>query len=217
MSVESLPSDETKIHEVLFDGSSIQIGKMHWYILKASNEMYERRYITRGATMDSTPFAEEVARDETHWWVFKKETDIDHFYKVTSDLLVPAQKLKEDSLLLKTKFVPESYKELVYSLKEFSNQHSTEINALYDYVVWLFNRDVLSPSILFYYRVWGSTRRSDRMITLMGDSPEQDEYTVKACTEIVFGLRNRNDSPIYSIYNDMASDIADSYDPEDLF
>ena len=210
-----MSTDEIKIHEILFDGSSLQMGKIHWYILRASNEMYERQYVEKGETRVSTAFAKEVAQDETHWWVFKKETDIDEFQKKTHNLLEQVQKLKEDSLSIKNKFVPESYDELVYNLKEFASQHSVEINALYDYVVWLFNRDVLAPSILFSYRVWGSTRRSVRIIRVIGNSPEQDENNVKTCIEIIFGLRDRMCWSIYTIYNDMASDIADSYDPED--
>jgi hypothetical protein len=161
-----------------------------------------------------TPFGEEVGQDEIHWWVFKKEDSIDKLYEKTRDLLESAQKLKEDSITLETKFVPRSYEELVYVIKKFTDQHAKEIQALQDYVFWLSDKDVLAPKILFTYRVWGSTNLSDRIIET-ADTIEKDEETVRKCTELALGLRRCNSYSISSIYWDIASDIAEGYDPEE--
>jgi hypothetical protein len=187
--------------------------------------MYNRQYVIKDddnfkgpikpSIIDITPFGEEVGSDEIYWWVFKKENDINELYEKTNNLLSSAQKLKEDSLLLKNKSVPKSYKELVLIIKEFADQHIREIEALYEYVVWLSCKDILAPAILFTYRVWGSTRRSDRMTSIKADSVKNDESTVKMCTQLVLGLQTRFGPTINMIYGDMASKIADSVDPEE--
>ena len=40
--------------------------------------------------------------------------------------------------------------------KAFAEQHRSEVYALHDYVMWLANRHLMAPRILFTYRVWGS-------------------------------------------------------------
>lgn len=200
------------------------LGKVHWYILKAANEMYRREYKIEekednGSTikfvkMGVTPFGEEVEQDEIHWWVFKKEDKIDELFEKTKNLLAPVQRLKDHSDAFATKFFPKSYKELVHQIKEFTEQHAKEIIALHDYVFWLSNKNVLAPKILFTSRVWGGTRLSDRTIET-ADSIEKDQETVKKCTELAVGLRKRSGLSIGMVYSDIASSIADSFDPEE--
>jgi len=48
---------------------------------------------------------------------------------------------------------PDSYEELLLTLRNFAEQHRAQIDALYDYVSWLMKRDVMAPRILFTYRV----------------------------------------------------------------
>ena len=220
--------EEIGYHKILFSGASLGLGRVHWCILKAHNEMYHMMYrieednsekedddsAIKPVKMDVTPFGEEVGQDEIHWWVFKKEDNIDELCEKTRNLLESAQKLKEDSITLETKFVPRSYKELVYVIKEFTDQHAKEIQALHDYVFWLSDKDVLAPKKLFTYRVWGSTRLSDRIIET-AEAIEKDEETVRKCTELALGLRSCNGYSISGIYWDIASDIADGYDPEE--
>ena len=62
---------------------------------------------------------------------------------------------------------------------------------LYEYVVWLDRKSVLAPEILFTYKVWGSTRRSDRSIDINVALPipeKEESGTLLRLAEIVLGL-----------------------------
>jgi hypothetical protein len=215
---------EIESHQALFDENSSKIGKTHWYIVKAFSEVYGRSNkeveITIGdsklPTVEPTPFGYEVGQNTIHWWVFKKETDIDQLAKRTNELLEHVQKLKEDSSQIKEKFIPKSYEALVVKIKEFIGEHTHDLDSLYAYTHWLASRDLLAPSMLFSYTVWGSTRRSDRIVTVNGDTPETDAERLNALTELVLGIRNSTNYAIQSTEWDMAQDIADSYDPEEM-
>jgi len=214
--------EEVKYHEALFSGSSLEIGKIHWYIQKADTEMERRRYIKQNKEglrdiMEDvlTPFGEEVGVDEVHWWVFKKETKMKELLDRTNNVLASAQKLKEDSLSLKNMVVPESYEGIVDRIKEFTEQDAEEIHALHDYVVWLHNRDILAPIILFTPRVWGTTRLADRMVQITANSIDEDQRKVELCAEKALGIRGRFSYTIGEVHNSIMADIYDSLDPED--
>jgi len=196
-------NEEVEInHDKLFSGSSLKIGKIQWYILKADSEK-ERN------------FGKKV-KDEIHWWVFEKETQIEELLNRTSSTLSSVQKLKEDSFSLKESYYPESYEELIAKIKEFTESHSKEVEDLYDYVVWLNKKDVLAPSILFTYRIWGSTRLSDRTIKITATTvDEENPEIIKRTTEIALGLFHRWQHTLYSAHSDISAEIADSIDPEE--
>ena len=58
---------------------------------------------------ETTPFGEEVGLDEIHWWVFRKESDLEELDMKTKETLALMQKLKEDSQAIKNKSLPKSY------------------------------------------------------------------------------------------------------------
>ena len=201
-------------HEELFSDSSSEVGKIHWYIQKADTEMRSRCHVKGGGALELTDFGREVGFDEIHWWVFKRETEVEELLNRTENTLSSVQRLKEDSFKFKETYYPESYSDLISKIKEFAEYHKDEIHALYDYVVWLHRKDVLAPCILFTYRVWGSTRLSDRRLEITATAIDEDQEMVKICTEFALGLRTRFFYTIDHVYLDIASDIADSIDPE---
>ena len=204
-------------HEELFLGSSLMIGKIHWYILKADTEIENKCVIKGKAPLEQdklTNFGKDAYLDQIHWWVFKKEREIEELLKRTKSTLDNVQKLKEDSSLLKGKYCPKSYLCLVRKIKEFTESHNKEICVLHDYVLWLHKKDVLAPSILFTYRVWGSTRLSDRRVKITANAIDEDQEMVKICTEFALGLRTRLGYTLNNVYLDIQRNIADSIDPE---
>ncbi|UZE92408.1 MAG: ATP-binding protein [Methanosarcinales archaeon] len=208
--------EEIKHHDELFSGSSWELGKIHWYIQQADTEMESKSLIKGEGFLEQdklTDFGKDVV-DEIHWWIFKKETEIEELLKRTESILNSVQKLKEDSSLLKEKYYPESYLDIIKKIKEFTESHKSEIRTLYDYVVWLHKKDVLAPSILFTYRVWGSTRLGDRAVKITANTIDKDRGKVKICTELALGLRTRFRYTIEGVYGDILSDIVDSIDPE---
>lgn len=210
---------EIKHHNILFSGSSLEVGKIHWFILKADTEMQSRRQIrTKGkfgnVVVKTTAFGEEVGQDVIHWWVFKKETQIQELLKRTEGVLKSVQKLKESSSSLKKKYFPESYLDLIDKIKAFSEQYKREIHDLYEYVVWLHKKDVLAPSILFAYRIWGSTRRSLIKLKITADKIDVDQQSVQKCVELALGLRQEASRIIELVYSDILNEIADSADDE---
>ena len=69
-------------HKRLFTDNSLKLGKILGFLLHAAQSVDERMYITRttkrGFTnRDLTEFGEEVGKDEIHWWVYKKEADLE--------------------------------------------------------------------------------------------------------------------------------------------
>jgi hypothetical protein len=107
------------------------------------------------STGETTAFGKEVGLDEIHWWVFEKETDVDELLAKTERTLESVQALKQPASKLKNN-EPESYLDLLLTLKDFAEQHRANIDSLHEYVSWLMKRDVMAPRILFTYRVWGS-------------------------------------------------------------
>jgi hypothetical protein len=209
--------DIETIHEKLFSGASLKIGKIQWYISKADFEM-EKLCFTEGNHGQSvvTAFGQEV-NDEIQWWIFKKETDITGLMDRTRIVLKSVQKLKEASLSLKEKFVARSYEELISKIKDFTESYAKEIDDLLDYIVWLNKKDVLAPSILYTYRVWGSTRLSDRYIPIMVSTIDDERpEVIRRTTEIALGLFLRDRYTIFSEYMDFAYDIYSS-DPENSY
>ncbi|MFX1286115.1 MAG: hypothetical protein ACFFB5_20895 [Promethearchaeota archaeon] len=96
---------EIHSHEKLFLGSSFKLGNFFWFLLKAATEMNklvykhplggrERRFI--GVSEYLTPFTSEILPHEIHWWVYKKESDIEELKSKTEVTLKAAQKLKEN-------------------------------------------------------------------------------------------------------------------------
>jgi Putative DNA-binding domain len=78
---------------------------------------------------------------------------------------------------------------LVGILRRFADEHSKEINTLHEYVRWLSARDVLAPTILFTYRVGGSTRMGDRSFDVDATPLEKlKPETILLLTERVLGL-----------------------------
>lgn len=203
-------------HDELFSEVPLKLGKALWYILKGNIELDRRMYVStlngRGV-VHLTSFGKEVGRDEIHWWVFKKDPNVQELKERTKHALESVQKLKEHAEIL-DRVEPDEYKDIISTLKDFALSHINEIEALYDYAYWLFDRDVLAPCILFTYRVWGSTRISDRFIEVEADSPESESLQlIYLLTEIAFGLNKHG----FYILNSVIADFSyDEYerDPE---
>ena len=209
-------------HKELFNDTGLEMGKILWYLQKAKTVMYSKMWVKHDLsvmhTLDSvydylTDFGREVNPDEIHWWIFKRETDIETLRKKTEGVLTCVQNLKNNSLELKRRCCPKSYHDLIQELQIFVELHKKDINALHDYVVWLHEKDVLAPSILFNYRIWGSTRLSDRQMIIVSNTIDDESVILEKCTEIAFGLADKNGYKLDSVYMDMSNDIWDS-DPE---
>ncbi|WOF16027.1 hypothetical protein F1737_04565 [Methanoplanus sp. FWC-SCC4] len=230
--------EELKEHEILYSGASLKLGEIHWHILKSEIELdnkaiiqevypkYEQfepkdcndlDFIKNSFKNESnfTEFGKEVLGDEIHWWIYQKEDDIDELESRTEQALKYLQKIKEDIEKLKNKSVAKNYSELINEIKNFSDEHKKEIEALLDYILWLKEKDIIAPSILFSYKVWGSTNRANRRILVNGEI-EESENDVILCTNIVLGLTNYLKSPILiREYMDIEYDIYSSIDPVD--
>lgn len=216
-------------HEILYSGNSLTLGKIHWNILKADTEL-ERR--SEKETLDDdfkesimnifhkagesfTEFGKEAYGDEIHWWVYTQETDFEDLKSKTESTLHSLQKLKEDAVDLDQSFLPNDYNELISRIKTFTDEHETEINTLYEYVLFLKNKDVLAPTMLFSFDVWGSTRLSDRTIKITKHNIDEDFDRVKFCTDIVLGIRYSCYPTISHVHSDMDSELFDRLDPEE--
>jgi len=179
-----MPFTSDEQHPTIPSPAALKLAKIHWYVLKSSSLMDELCCETVPEPIDglftfreyrSTNFGKEVGRDEIDWWINQKEANLDVFVQRSKAALEAAQILKLAATKLKGTD-PDSYEELLTTLMAFTEGHSPQIDTLYDYVRWLYSRDRLAPSILFTYKVWGTTRRSDRTVTLssFAETPEDE-------------------------------------------
>lgn len=213
------------MHKDLFSNNALTLGRIHWYLLKADNEIEARRCRKvsddppKPTKTELTEFGKEVGRDEIHWWIFKKETEIDELYTRTEHTLEAAQQLKEASSRLLTS-PPRVYDKLIATLRGFADTYSSEIDILCDYVAWLHSKDVLAPCILFSFRVWGATRLSDRSMSIDADTIDiEDPCKIERLTEIVFGLLQRGRYTLDSVRREVEYETYEAYadiDPEDI-
>jgi hypothetical protein len=206
-------------HDAVFCPETCRLGEILWHLLKADKMMEEKCYhrVKEGNFLryeSTTEFGKEVGRDEIHWWIFNKENEIDSFRVRSESALEVAERLKAHATALKG-LRPESYGALLTVLRAFAKTHQSDIEIIHDYLVWLRRRDPMAPSILFTYRVWGSTRRGDRSLDLRGDNPQdENQETIHALTEIALGLRVGMGLYAYDrALFDVGSEIYDS-DPE---
>ena len=180
----------TPTDEAIFCPVTLKLGEIHYLILWAERLMDSRRFVNPNSSLKFTEFGEEVEVDEIHWWVFKKDPNPEELRRRTERALEAAQVLKDKSAKLKDVRL-DSYEELLSILKEFAEQCSGEIETLRAYVSWLETLDPMAPRILFTYRVWGSTRMSDRRIQPFnaGAPLTPDASILKTATQIVLGIR----------------------------
>jgi len=214
-------------HEILYSGNSLMMGRIHWHILKANSELERRskkipqsgegrdHFNFHSAKVSLTDFGKEVLGKEIHWWIYKQETDFEDLKSKTESTLRKVQKLKEDAQELERSFITSDYKELILRLKSFTDEHEKEICSLYDYVIYLENKDILAPCVLFSYDTWGSTRLSERIIKITKGSIDEDFGNVQNCTDIALGILCGGRPVITREASEMDSEIYDRLDPED--
>jgi len=204
----------------LANADTSRLGALLWFLIHADSAMSSLR-VTRirvnpGNTLpiyrdQSTEFGREVGRDEIDWWINRKETDLAEFSRRAVLALKSAQVLKESSHALK-RIEVENYEELVERIKAFATKHSEQIAAVLEFANWLHNKNPLAPSILFTYKVWGSTRLADRIAPITqaaGSLEEEPPEVMGRLTETAWGFQSRG---LYT-YVHAAFDIgADFYD-----
>jgi hypothetical protein len=209
------------VYDVLYSPATLMLGEIHLRLLRSANQMDALRWIKvkttgRFSSLDLTDFGQEIGMDEIHWWVFKKEKDIHELREKTEEILNSVDLLREGAVKLINKR-PRSYGGLLTMLKDFAEQHFHEIEALKNYVSWLEARDPLAPRILFTYRVWGSTRMSDRQIkTTHQEAPRLERNLLRIAAEIVLGVRMDGGRVYDDTRNEMLFEIGDGMDPEEL-
>ncbi len=165
---------------------------------------------------ENTALGKEVGLDEINWWVFKKEADIEALRKRTESALKAVQVLKQAAVTLQNQS-PLTYIGLLATLRQFAEDHSQEIEALHKYVCWLHARELMAPHILFTYRVWGSTRMSDRWLGLDKKSLRDVEAKIEDARELarlVLGLRDHILHTFVRASFDIQEEVYNSIDPD---
>ncbi len=212
---------EDEAHAELRCPEILRLAQFHWYLLKSSKLMESLCFDfvdkqeggLKLRSVNSTEFGEEVGRDEIDWWINRKEGDLTAFEKESTAALDAAQTLKQAAAELK-KLDPESYTELLAELRTFAEQHGAEIDALCNYVRWLYSRDILAPSILFTYKVWGTTRMSDRIaeVTESAGAPEEESPDMMSMlSEIVLGIWARGLRKFDQAHMEVGYEVYDQY------
>ncbi len=67
-------------YEILFEGTSLDSGKLFWYILKAKTELDKRLQVPSKNNKEQVELSKlELQDDEIRWWITKKEKNIYNF------------------------------------------------------------------------------------------------------------------------------------------
>jgi len=204
---------------ILTDAASM-LGKLHWYLLRSSKLMSDERervfevpsYGLRIERHELTDFGQEVGRDEIDWWINRKEKDTPELHNRTEQALAAAQTLRTKAISLRG-FEPASYDELTTKFRGFVESCRAEVAVLYEYVVWLDHKSALAPEILFTYKVWGSTRMTDRAIDInfaLSTPEEEDSNIILRLTEIVLGLSDSHSSTVWRAEMDLLGEAYES-------
>lgn len=207
--------------EHLSGPATLKLGEFHWNILHSSKLMDSQRWQELKeegkpfSRHEFTDFGREVGLDEIHWWIFKKERNVAELGERAKVVLKSAEHLKDAAESL-GKRAPKSYEHLFRAVKEFADQHLADIEALLEFVNWLRERDAMAPRILFTYRVWGSTRMSDRTIEVPQELAKGDTATRVSCAELALGLSDRGRPTYEWIHNEMVYERYEQMDSEQL-
>ena len=206
-----------------------RLGRVHWYLAKAAAEQkaryYERLADEPGCDSDgslfkpSRPLSElgkEIGRDEINWWVFKRESDLHELKRRTSGILQHADVLKtatEKLRINQRKYT--RYIDVLATLRDFLDAPGGDISELERYVQWLYDRDHLAPTILFTYRVWGSTRLSNRTCSVAAPSiSDEDSVVIDRLAEIALGLWTQDSYTFDHAWRDVSYERYEGQDPE---
>jgi hypothetical protein len=212
---EIMPAKRDDRDDPLCCPATLKLGEIHWCILRAANLMHEKTTIQKKLGLaifiqsEVTSFGREVGRDEINWWVSKREKDIDGLKEHTEQALKAAQTLKEAADALRRN-KPEAYEELLAMLREFAEGHIAAIDQLHAYVRWLSERDVMAPTILFTYRVWGSTRRSERWPNVDTSSQVPQPDALRHLAEVVLGLSSHRLSTLDWAFFEVGQEMYES-------
>ena len=216
--------EEIEHHDSLMLDSALKLGKTNFLIQRSSAIIYNKSMVETKTRVTGTledednklnDFGHEINFDEIHWWIFKKETNLEELLERTEKTLNSTLKIKRDSDSLKKTVHFESYIETIQTLNKFIRDHDKEIQVLYEYVLWLKEKDVLAPSILFTRKIWRSTILDYKIIH--HPDIEENDLIIKRCTEGALGLGDPvHTYTLFEISMDIGFDLYDS-DPEGYY
>ena len=215
---------DSKRYSIVTDTTSM-LAELHWYLLKSSKLMSDERdrvmevfsCEVKIERRESTDFGREVGQDEIDWWINRKEQDTPELRERSERAMAAAQTLRTKAIALRG-CEPVSYDALMAKFKGFVESCRAEITVLYEYVVWLNGKSVLAPEILFTYKVWGSTRMSDRSTDInfaLSTPKEEEPGTLLKLTEIVLGLSDSHFSAFNRAQFDLFEEAYESGAGED--
>lgn len=206
--------DFSNLHQPIHNQSGEMLGRIHEILFHSSDELGLLCYRKEGLKTVRTEFGKEVGHDEIHWWVFDKEQELELLHQRTEEALRATQTLKEESGKLIYKETS-TYEELISTLGNFIISYKNEIEILYNYVAWLAGRDKFAPSILYSYRVWGTTRRSQRYLYPQKLENEDQLLMKSTSTEVFCGLCLDGFYVLDKVRMELSAEIAQSIDPEE--
>ncbi len=221
------PAQAAAATRSLVNTDTSRLGVLLWFLIHSDAAMSNLKSTRVRVNPDGglaiyrdewTAFGHEVGRDEIDWWINRKETNLAEFSKQAALALQSVQALKESSQALK-KIDVERYEELIEQIKTFAVKQSEHIAAVLEFVGWLHSRDPLAPSILFTYKVWGSTRMADRIapLTQSANSPsEETSEVMERLVETAWGFQSRGLYTYVHAAFDIAADFYDDPSKQDL-
>ncbi|EMI25094.1 RNA-binding domain-containing protein [Rhodopirellula europaea] len=208
---DSFESSEVLHAELLFEKGACVLGRILWHLQNAN----EHIHVLDREEGDHAP---SRIGHPIHWWVNYGESNNQKLKEETSRVLECAQTLKIASLEMQ-RLAPtiNDYRSLVSTLSALVQEHAAELASIEAYLKWLREKSPYAPAMLFAYEVWGSTRRGDRQVGLLGDIPEEGDTNrsdIRSLTEVSLGLMTRKQLSLRFMLDRLAGDYYSDFDPE---
>ncbi len=191
-----------ELHEPLFKGPTLLMGRIHKYLVTAENIYRKKR--------------NKEPKQIYRWWIKEKERNVDELEEKTKNILQLLEEFREQVEQLKKIPRFESYEDIIQKLKTFTENHSTTINELLSYVEYLNDKDEIALYMLYYWDIWRSDKNdmnSRHREYIPQEDSNFDKYCVEFATGVIYG--RAGNIPTYDkIEGDIYGDYYDSVDPE---
>lgn len=182
-------SPEHSHRTALFNAEVLNLGRLQWFLENGDTTIHREFWESEDSKV-RTQFGNELNGDAIYWWVAKAGIDRNELRGRTEVALEAAELFKVATKDLKYNAAEFSYyDEFLARLQEAAIELHPQIALIETYAQWLHSHDPKGPGILFSYRVWGSTRRSERHAELVSESvDEEPPETIESLSLAVLGL-----------------------------
>lgn len=209
------------IHKKIFSQQTAKhLGLAHCKILFADTKLQEKARKSskkrNGEDFNLSPvqytsFGKEALPDFSMWWLKNNVNQIKTVKENLEKVYPSLTQLKRNSEKFQKRFEGETYENLIGALIRFLKRNSEAISHFTKVIKQFSKLDVLLPTCFFTHPEWSTTQLSDKTIKI-SEKPFS-ESQINNATEIVLGLRIRNELTYKRVKRKIQEELAASRYP----